>query len=245
MVENTYIIIQARMNSSRFPGKVMKNIDGIPLIGILIERLKKLNVPIILATSINSENDKLIRYVESLHVQTYRGSEQNVLERYYLAAKKYNAKTIVRLTGDNPLIDGQVLHEMLERYWKEGNLRSYLSTSITKSFPLGMSIEIFGFDLLKEAYSNATLAGELEHVTPYFYNNNSAKNIKIIGAKLKESKYHYRLTVDTISDFSLIKKLITDFNCKNKSMQEIINIIDDNHGLLKINRNIHQKGWDE
>jgi len=145
MVEKTYIILQARMNSERLPGKVMKQIGGTPIIGILIRRLKQSELPIILATSTNIENDELVEYAKSLDVQIFRGSEDNVLERYYLAAKSVNAKTIIRVTGDNPLLDGRFLLENVNNYCNLNDERAYLSTGLSHSFPLGISIEIFSF----------------------------------------------------------------------------------------------------
>ena len=109
MVEGVYIILQARMNSERLPGKVMKLIGGKPMIGIMIDRLNKSELPVILATSVNGENDVLADYARSLGVIVYRGSEENVLERYYMAARSVNAKVIIRVTGDNPLLDGHFL----------------------------------------------------------------------------------------------------------------------------------------
>ena len=168
MVKDTYIILQARMNSERLPGKVMKEIAGIPMIGILLNRLKKTDLPIILATSTNKENDILVRYAESFGVTIFRGSENNVLERFYIAAKQARACTIIRLTSDNPLLDGEFVRKNLNIYFENYIERTYLSTGLSKTFPLGMSVEIFSFKLLEEAYKNAKCLGELEHVTPYF-----------------------------------------------------------------------------
>jgi spore coat polysaccharide biosynthesis protein SpsF len=213
------------MSSERLPGKVMMPIAGIPMVGILIERLKKANLSIILATSTNNENDELAEYAKALGIAVFRGSETNVLERYYLAAKEV------------------FIRENVEEYWKTNNERTYLTSGISQTYPLGMSVEVFSFNLLEEAFNNAKLSAEFEHVTPYLHQNIPG-NIQIISLKRKESKYNYRLTVDTPEDFTFIKKLIEDFGCDKLTMEQIITVIDDHPSLQSMNRNIHQKRWD-
>jgi|WetSurMetagenome_2_1015567.scaffolds.fasta_scaffold473334_1 spore coat polysaccharide biosynthesis protein SpsF len=244
MVNPTVIIVQARMSSTRLPGKVMLPIRGIPMIGILIERLKKACLPIILATSTNFENDELAEYAKTQDIAVFRGSETNVLERYYLAAEEANAQTIVRITADNPLIDGGFIRGNVEEYWKKNDERTYLTTGLTQTYPLGMSAEVFSFNLLEEAFHNAKLPEEIEHVTPYMHQN-KPENIQIISLKRKESKYNYRLTVDTPEDFVFIKKLIEDFGCDQLGMDEIIKVIYDHPTLQSMNRNSYQKKWNE
>ncbi|WP_291857733.1 glycosyltransferase family protein [Marinilabilia sp.] len=244
MVSNTYIILQARMNSTRLPGKVMQTIGGTPLIGILLKRLKDARLPIILATSINKENDTLEKYATRLGIYVFRGNENNVLERFYFAAKEVNAKTIIRITGDNPLLDGYFLKEQVEDFFSYKNERKYLSTSLSQTYPLGMSVEIFNFNLLEEAYKHARLPGEFEHVTPYMHQNKPG-NIEIITPKREKSRYHYRLTVDTEDDFFFNKKLIEEYGCDNLKMNEIIATIDKHPELTQINKTSVQKTWNE
>ncbi len=244
MVMKPYIILQARMGSKRLPGKAMKRISDKPIIGILIDRLKEADIPILLATSTNAENDELVYYVESLGVRTFRGSEDNVLERFYLASKCIDANIIIRLTGDNVLIDGNFVRSNYERYIQACDKRTYLSTSLSQTFPVGMSVEIFSSLLLEEAHKNASLPGELEHVTPYMYNDTS-RNIKILKVRRDIPKHDYRLTVDTREDFELTRELIEKYSCGKKSMDEIISVLDDNEGLALMNKETSQKKWDE
>jgi spore coat polysaccharide biosynthesis protein SpsF len=245
MVGGTYIILQARMNSERLPGKVMKCIAGKPMIGILIDRLKQSELPIILATSMNIENDILVDYAKSLGVSVYRGSEDNVLERYYFAAKSFNAKVVIRVTGDNPLLDGFFLRDNVDHFLRLNDSRAYLSTGLSKTWPLGISVEIFGFNLLEEAYHSATLPGQLEHVTPYMHQNVPG-DIKIIAPERNgSSRYHYRLTVDTEDDFNLNSRLIEVYGCNKKSIEQIIQFIDENQYLTQINQNVRQKAWND
>jgi spore coat polysaccharide biosynthesis protein SpsF len=244
VISGTFIILQARMNSTRLPEKVMRLIAGTPLIGILLKRIKNVGFPIVLATSTNKENDILVEYAKEHDIAIFRGSEDNVLERYYLAAKENKAKTVVRITGDNPLLDGYFLKEQVELFHNNNNERKYLSTGLSQTFPLGMSVEIFGFNLLEEAYKNAELPGEFEHVTPYMHQNKPG-DIEIITPKLESTKFHYRLTVDTEDDFLFNKTLIEDYGCDKLRMKQIISIIDEHPELLQINKTAIQKKWNE
>jgi len=201
-------------------------------------------LPVILATSTNKENDTLCEYAKQQGVTVFRGSENNDLERYYLAAKKFKAKTVIRITGDNPLLDGNFLKEQVELFNDNKNERKYLSSGLSQTYPLGMSVEIFGFNLLEEAYKNAELPGEFEHVTPYMHQNKPG-DIEIIAPKMDGIKYHYRLTVDTEDDFFFNKTLIDDYECDKLRMKEIISIIDEHPELLQINKTAIQKKWNE
>ncbi len=240
MVEKPTIIIQARMNSERLPGKVLMTIGGKPLIGILIERLLRANLPIVLATSINKENDVLADFMASLNIPCFRGSEENVLERYLNAARQYNANPIFRLTGDNPLMDPSLLHAALDLYHYAGDSRTYVASGISHSFPLGISCELFSQQLLKEAHLNASTSAELEHVTPYMHQNKPG-NIRIIPLTGPCDRYHYRLTVDTPEDFQLHKILIEQYHADKLNVEEIIHIMDNHPELQNINSAIQQK----
>lgn len=244
MVKNPYIIVQARMNSERLPGKVLKKIGGKPGIRILFERLEKANIPILLATSTNQENDALVDYVQSLGIKTFRGSEDNVLERYYYAAKSVNADTIIRVTGDNFLMDGSIIKDAYNSYLEQNNRRCFLSIALSKTFPLGISASFFSFDLLVEAFYNAQSLGEIEHVTPYLFNNVPG-DIEVKSFAGNVDRYHYRLTVDTPEDFELHKMLIEDFSCEELGIYEIIKLLDQNPRLVEINSGIVQKKWNQ
>ncbi len=241
MVNNPYIIIQARMNSERLPGKVLKEINGKPLISMLIERLKWSGLPILVATSINKENDVLVEEVlKHDGVKVYRGSEDNELQRFYEAAKEVGADPVFRLTGDNPLMDGSLLNQMLEKYYSFNSSDIYMSIGLSKTYPLGISAELFSFKLLQEACLNAASQAELEHVTPYMYKNQT-QNVKIVPFTGEMLKYHCRLTVDTSEDFELHDKLISLYNADQLPIEDIIKILDNHEDLLAINSNVIQK----
>lgn len=242
MVRNPYIIIQARMKSERLPGKVMMKAGGMPLIGILFDRLKDSELPILIATSKNLENDPLEEYVREQGILIYRGSEDNVLERYYESAKSVNADLIFRLTGDNPFIDGNLINNVLRLYLEKNNPRAYISTGLSQTFPLGISVEAFSFHLLEEAYLNTRFNYEMEHVTPYMHQNRPG-DIELVPFCFSENRYHYRLTVDTERDFRLFKTLIEDHKVQHLKIDEIISLLDINPSLSKINQGVTQKSW--
>jgi len=238
-----HIIIQARMGSERLPSKVMMPINGKPMIGYQIERLLNTKLPIIVATSNDSNNNRLVDYVEDLGVEVFRGSEDNVLERYYKAAKLYDATDIIRVTGDNPLIDANFILNQLATFTPASN-RYYLYEGINRKLPLGMSFEMFSMEVLEEAYKNACTKSEKEHVTPYMHQN-MPKNIDIVEFDTTINLPNARLTVDTLEDFELINKLIVDYKCHLSNLEEIVNLLKANNELLQINSSIHQKKWSE
>jgi len=245
MVKNTHIVMQARMNSKRLPGKVMKPIGDRPMIKILLDRIQNSNLPIVLATSNDANDDILANYVENLGIKVFRGSENNVLERYYLAAIECKTDQIIRITGDNPFVDGQFILNALKQYEKHAkNSRTYLSSSLNKTLPIGFSVEIFSFELLKEAYHNADLSKEFEHVTPYMHQNIPG-NIEIISYSPIQKTNLYRLTIDTQEDFDLVRKLIEQYDCDKKSTHQIINVLQENPALAEINSAVSQKSWHE
>lgn len=240
MVDNPVIIIQARMNSERLPGKVLRTIGEKPLIGILLTRLLKAGLPIVVATSINNENNVLADYVTSLNIPCFRGSEENVLERYVKASEQYQANPVFRLTGDNPLMDPDLLLAAMDLYYYAGDKRTYVASGISKTYPLGISCELFSQELLLEAYHHSSTPAEMEHVTPYMHQNKPG-NINIVPLAGPVNRYHYRLTVDTPEDFELHKILIEQYHADQLSVDGIIRIMDSHPELQNINSSIRQK----
>lgn len=236
-----HIIIQARMGSTRLPSKVMMPINGKPMIGYQLERLLVSGLPVIIATSDAPSNDALVAYVKSLGVEVFRGSEENVLERFYKAAKQSKATDVIRITGDNPLIDANFIQSQLINFYPKTR-RYYLSEGSNRKLPMGMSFEMFSFQLLKEAYLNAKLDSEREHVTPYMHQNRPG-DIEIREFNTQLNLPEARLTVDTREDFNLVEKLITDYNCHLKKTEEIIEILKTDRSLMEINCNVIQKKW--
>lgn len=243
MVEGVFIIIQARINSERLPGKVLMKLGGKPMIEILINRLKQSGFPIILATSQSKENNILCETVKEMGIPYYRGSENNVLERFYFCAKQFGAKFIIRATGDNPLTDGNNIRMQLENLVNIDN-RTYFSTSHSNTYPVGTAFEFFAFDLLEEAYHKSSLPGHFEHVTPYMHQNVPG-NVNVQIGTLASNYSQYRLTVDNPDDFLLVKTLVEQYKCHKLSLEEIIAILIQNPHLAEINNMHVQRKWNE
>lgn len=205
----TVAIVQARMGSTRLPGKVLKRINNKSLIEILLYRLSKASTidQIIVATSIKSENDELEGSVKSLGYDVFRGSETDVLDRYYNAAKENKADVIVRITGDCPLIDPGLVDEMVNSFYKQKC--NFLWNDNPPTYPDGLDVDIFEYSALEDAWKNSIKEEEREHVVPYIVD--SAKN-SICVYKNDIDYSSERWTVDEEKDIHVIKNIINHFS---------------------------------
>lgn len=206
-------IIQARMNSTRLPNKIFLDICGKPVLQHVIERIQsaKLIDHIIIATTVNKCDDPIVELCQKLNMLYYRGSEQDVLDRYYQCAIKYNSKNIMRVTSDCPLIDPKIIDDMIDIYYKNGYdtlMPSYYGeeTGAKGGFPDGCNPEIVSFKLLETVWTTAKLQQEREHVTKYIYTHLSPNRYKIFLTKkyerLKLNGLH--LSLDTKDDYNFI-----------------------------------------
>ncbi len=242
-----HLIVQARMNSSRLPGKVLKTVLGKTLLEYQIERLKRVNKAdkIIVATTINPIDDAIVGLCDRLNIATYRGSESDVLSRYAVAAQRFDSQTIVRITSDCPLIDPDLINRAIGFY--ENNHFDYVSTD-KSVYPRGMDVEIFSCQMLKTAHVNAQTSDEHEHVTPYFYQNPDWFSIGTYAEEVQATQAkNYRLTVDTPEDFQLIQILLEDLYPKNSkfSLNDILQCLAEHPEWNKFNQHIQQKSLQE
>jgi spore coat polysaccharide biosynthesis protein SpsF len=234
------IITQARMTSTRLPGKILKEVKGRYLLKHHVDRLKESSYPVFLATTVNATDDPVVLFANNEEVPFYRGSEADVLSRYYNCAVENKIDVVVRVTSDCPLIDGKLLKSGIEKYQELNNSRLYLSNALERTFPRGVDFEIFSFELLEEAYKNAILELDKEHVTPYINRNRSGK-VVFFHFKQEVDKSAYRITVDTAEDFELIRILIERYDADLLSHKEITKILEQHPELVKINAHIEQK----
>lgn len=245
---NLHIYIQARMGSTRLPGKVLRPLMGRPMIQHIIERVQNGSSvkKTVVLTSVNQSDDALQRFCEKQGIEVFRGSEENVLERYYLAAKKYKPEVICRITGDCPVIDSQVLEAMAEKFktlpTDHGEIH-YLSNTLERTFPRGLDAEFFSMKCLEETYRQAHLPHQLEHVTPYIYEN--PQLFKLTNFKNNRDLSSLRLTVDTPEDFQLIEQIYKALWKENQTfyLDDIVNIMNKNPVWSKINEHVAQKKW--
>ncbi|WP_242492680.1 glycosyltransferase family protein [Methanolobus psychrotolerans] len=236
-------IIQARMGSTRLPGKVMKTILGKPVILWDIERLElsKLIEEIIIAIPFGSENDIIERTVlANTNATIFRGSENDVLDRYYHAALVSDADVVVRVTSDCPLIDSHVVDRVIDHFLN--NDCDYCSNTIIRSYPRGLDAEVFSFASLEKAWKEAELDYEREHVTPYIIFDSSSV-FKKLNVSNDTDLSHLRWTLDTTEDFELIDIIYKKIFPHKKLffMGDILDLIGKQPELIEINRYVEQK----
>ncbi|SVD65721.1 uncharacterized protein METZ01_LOCUS418575, partial [marine metagenome] len=201
-------IVQARMGSTRLPGKVLKEVNDRPLIEILFHRLsrsKKIDKTI-LATSDSKENDILAKVVENLGFEVFRGSEVDVLDRYYEAAKPYRPEAVIRITGDCPIIDPKLVDEIIGLY--QGNDADYVGNVEPPTYPDGLDTEVFSFAALETANKQAKGTFEREHVTPFLRTNGQFKRMNYANETDLSAE---RWIVDYPEDFEIIKNILNHF----------------------------------
>lgn len=237
-------IIQARMGSSRLPGKVLMTICGKPVLQHIIERLKfcKLINEVILAIPNTKENDILEKFALKNNVAYYRGSENEVLERVYMAAKENNCDVIVGITADNPLIDPEIIDLAVKKHLKSG--ADYSCTEYPSKFlPVGLGAELFNFNAIKTACKNAKEAYNREHVTSYFYENPDVFKLNSVTLPYNLKNPALRLTLDTKEDLELITKIYEDLHKEGEffKTEEVLNLLNQKPELKEINRHIVQK----
>jgi glutamate-1-semialdehyde 2,1-aminomutase len=216
----TVAIVQARMGSTRFPDKVMRPVCCTPLIGLLLERLSKARRidQIVLATSVDERNDSLSGYVESLGYSVFRGSETDVLDRYYRAAVHFSAAAVVRITGDCPLIDPHVVDRVIELF--DRSSAEYAANVSPPTFPDGLDTEVFSFTALQTAWNESNSAEQREHVTPYIRESNRGASVNLAN---HDDESAQRWTVDEPEDFAVIKSVFEFFHPRHDfTWQEVL-----------------------
>ncbi len=239
----TLALVQARMGSKRLPGKVLKRIDGKPLIEILLQRLSRAkNIDkISLVTGLGVENDSLVDCVEKLGYEVFRGSEDDVLDRYYQAAKLYRPEVVVRITGDCPLIDPNIVDDVIELYKK--SKADYASNINPPTYPDGLDTEVFSFRALEIAHRNATTTYDREHVTPLLRKNSRLKAVNLFS---DEDYSCERWTVDYLEDLEVIKKILNHFvGDLDFSWKDVMRLKHANPGSFFANKSIRRNATSE
>jgi spore coat polysaccharide biosynthesis protein SpsF len=230
-------IIQVRMESTRLPGKIMSNLCNKPMIYHVCNRLKAstwIN-KIIIATTDQVSDNSIEEWAEQNGITCYRGNVDNVLSRYYYAAKEAEAEFIVRITGDDPFKDSIIIDKVVDMLLREE--LDFACNNLPPSFPEGLDVEVFTFAALKKAFENSTDDFEKEHVTQYFYRN--PKLFKIKNYWHTEDISYLRLTVDTQNDFQLASEIYNRLYINNEffGFEDILSLKRSEPDLFKINQN--------
>jgi len=234
-----YVIIQARMTSTRLPKKVLLPLCDTTVLEIQLRRLERFRQNIIIATTNDGSEEGIVEICIKNNIRYFRGDTEDVLGRYYFCAKNFGAKNgdmIIRITSDCPFIDSELINKGVELFSKES---TYCSNVIPyRTYPRGLDFEIFRFESLEEAHKNSL---EREHVTTYIWQKGLSEN-RVVNLSDSEDFSGYRITLDTQEDYEVIKALYnvalcdTDFDYK-----KLKNIIRENGQIFEINKNILQK----
>ena len=234
-------IIEARMSSTRLPGKVLMEVNNKPLLLHLVERIRKVNRidNVIIATTTNQNDHHIVEFCKKNNLNFYRGSEDNVMQRVLRSANKFKVGIIVGITGDCPIIDYRLISLCLNTYLN--NKVDYVSNANLRSYPDGMDVQVYSTKVLKKSYKITSSMEEKEHVTLHIRRN--PKIFKIINI-LSPENLHYPnlgLTLDYYNDYVLIKKIIEFFNKKNKnyfSCDDVIDLYKKNKNFFQVNKNL-------
>lgn len=240
-------VIQARTSSTRLPNKVLLELpygSGITVLQQVIRRVKQSkNIEVIVvATTEDTADDSIVDISLREGVLCFRGSKENVLERYYRAAKKYELDSVVRITSDCPCIDASLVDETIRQYFLLN--ADYVNISASKTFPHGLDHEVFSFTALEKAYINAVHDYEKEHVTPYIYKSNP-NAFKIIALDAPPDYYDptIRITIDTEEDYALLCVLFDTLYFQNEffDAKDILRFFTEKPWIRGINKRIVQK----
>ena len=230
-------ITQARYGSTRLPAKVLKEVDGETLLELHLKRIlqSSLVTKLKVATTTEEGADKIVEIAHKLGVETYKGSVDDVLERFYFTALPENPDYVVRITSDCPLIDPNEIDRIIDKCISGGY--DYVSNTLVPTFPDGVDCECFKFSALVIAYNDAKLQSEREHVTPYIKNNSTVKGGTMFNSfnVVNDEDYSsYRITVDTQEDFELIKNLIEKVGT-DKSWRDYVSYLQHNKEIFELN----------
>ncbi len=239
-------IVQARTSSTRLPEKVLKNLPfdtDITVLEQVIRRLKRSKMlnEIIIATTSDKNDEKIVNIAEKENIPWFRGSKDNVLERYYLAARENNLDIVVRITSDCPCVDPDIVDMLVEHHINSNS--DYTSNTLTRTFPVGLDVEVISFNALKKCYYNAENDLEKEHVTMYVHNNLDSFKTENVNALNESYGPQIRITLDTEADYVLLCAVF-DYLYKKDiffKSEDIINLFKDKPWLQLINKKIMAK----
>ena len=236
-----YAIIQARCGSTRFPDKVFADINGNPLIWHSVNRLrqaKKID-KIIIATTVSPKDDKIEEWCKENGVDFFRGSEENVLNRYYSASEAFPSDYVVRITADDPFKEPAVIDAVITKLIEEGY--DHVTDNLPPSFPEGLDCEAFTKKALDQSERDAETNFEREHVTQYIYHH--PEIFKIGNVSCDRNLSHLRWTIDKEVDLEMVRAVYAKRNPKNTGillMDEILQILKDNPEIEKINSEVER-----
>ncbi len=237
---NVVAIIQARMGSTRLPGKVLMDLDGETALGRVVRRLRRSTriQQIMIATTTKPEDDAIISACRQLGCPAFRGSSEDVLDRYYQASRMIGCEVIVRVTADCPLIDPDLVDRSIDLLGNEG--ADYVATDVPGTFPRGTDVEVFTAAAMARSWRESAQAYEREHVTPFFYEHPDLFRLATLKSGLDCRRY--RWTLDTFDDYRVLGEICREFrNDDAFSWHQVVGLMERRPELLEWNAHVAQK----
>lgn len=233
-------IIQARTGSHRLPGKVLQLIDGKPMLTQVIQRLTP--VPeldkVVVATTNNECDNPVVELCQGMNIDVFRGSEQDVLDRFYQCASSFQADVVVRITADCPLLDAEVVSCVIQKFLQQQ--ADYASNCLQRTYPRGLDVEVMTFETLQTTWQQATEIYQREHVTPYIYQNPKQFTLFSVVSNIDYSDY--RWTVDEKVDLEMIRNIYQNFRHQPSfNWQDVIKLLQQQPDIALLNKHIQQK----
>jgi spore coat polysaccharide biosynthesis protein SpsF len=248
MADKIAIVIQARMSSSRLPGKVMLPLLGKSLLNRMVERLQMMQhkAQLVIATSTVAADDIIEKEALKIKVPCYRGSLDNLLDRHYHAAKEFNAEIVLKIPSDCPLIDPRIVDDVLDFYFAHKDKYDYVSNLHPASFPDGNDVEVMTMSCLEKTWKEATRILELEHTTPYIWENPKKFRIgNFLWQSGKDFSMSHRFTIDYEADYQFIKRVFEELypQKNNFSCEDILTLLENKPDICQINAQYAGVNW--
>ena len=236
-------IVQARMGSTRLPGKVLADIQGHPMLWYVVQRTRAATTlnDVIVATTTQSPDADIVDFCSQLGVTCFRGHEDDVLDRYYQAALREKADVVIRITSDCPLIDPEIIDTVVRAF--VAGQYDYASNSLVRTYPRGLDTEVMTFDVLEQAWFRARKPYERAHVTAYIYDKSS--DFRLLSVTGDNDYSQYRWTVDTPEDLELVRTIYGRLKGSDAFLNDVIQLLQREPAIADINRGISQKALHE
>jgi spore coat polysaccharide biosynthesis protein SpsF len=241
---NVVAVVQARMGSTRLPGKVLKSLGGESVLARVVRRLRRSTLisEVVIATSASPGDVAVVREADRIGARCFRGSECDVLDRFYQASRMFHADVVVRITSDCPLIDAEVTDKVIRAFIKDQP--DYASNALERTYPRGLDTEVMSADALARAWRQAKELHEREHVTPYLYEH--PELFKIVSVRIDADYSACRWTLDTPEDLEFIRAVYAHFNkCDDFSWRDVLALLEREPELSELNAQVRQKALRE
>lgn len=237
-------IIQARMGSTRLPGKILRDIAGEPMVMRVVQRARRASslVEVVVATTTDPEDQAVVDVLTARAIPFVRGHPADVLARYLTAAQTFSAEVIVRLTADCPLHDPEVIDKTVHAFLSELPNVEYASNRLVRTYPIGLDVEVVTYPALQRAADEATETYQREHVTPYLYEVEG--RAQLLSVQSEKDYGHYRWTVDTPEDLEFVRQVYARFPGQpDFGWRAVLDLLEREPDLIRINAHIPQKGF--